>query len=293
MKSKRKRVRSGWILASILCVLMAIVLLIGYKGFDWGAPTVPPTSSNVQTNNETNNEPTLTQEMLEFPSSDPDNEPLLIPLHTTLAQLSIDSGEGTVNTEAPPIPKMTFALSQKMKNQIEATLVYRPDIGGGYVLLAPSGWLATAVVGANGSYGVTFQDPNNPAQNMNYSDNAWGCVGCAITGIGTYFPNKAEWADEMGFTIYNPLKFSERHTLGSAGAEARTVRYTLPADTNGYQAEGAAYYDKGEWGYLFRNIEIHQSQTAPQQEVIETLMKFFTDHYGPLFIAAPNGGKSG
>lgn len=277
MKSKRRRVRSSWILASILCVVMAIVLLIGYKGF---------------TNNETNNESPLSQNVLEFPSSDPDNEPLLIPLHTTLAQLSIDSGDGTVNTEAPPIPKMTFALSQKVKNQVEATLVYRPDIDGGYLLLAPAGWLATAVVGANGSYGVTFQDPNNPEQNMNYSDNAWGCVGCAITGIGTYFPNKAEWADEMGFTIYNPLKFSERHILGPAGAEARTVRYTLPADTNGYQAEGAAYYDKGEWGYLFRNIEIHQSQTAPQQEVVEILMKFFIDHQGPLFIADPNADKS-
>ncbi|KAA1190994.1 DUF4850 domain-containing protein [Paenibacillus sp. B2(2019)] len=277
MKSKRRRVRSSWILASILFVVMAIVLLIGYKGF---------------TNNETNNESPLSQNVLEFPSSDPDNEPLLIPLHTTLAQLSIDSGDGTVNTEAPPIPKMTFALSQKVKNQVEATLVYRPDIGGGYLLLAPAGWLATAVVGANGSYGVTFQDPNNPEQNMNYSDNAWGCIGCAITGIGTYFPNKAEWADEMGFTIYNPLKFSERHILGPAGAEARTVRYTLPADTNGYQAEGVAYYDKGEWGYLFRNIEIHQSQTAPQQEVVETLMKFFIDHQGPLFIADPNGEKS-
>lgn len=52
---------------------------------------------------------------------------------------------------------MTFALSQDMKNQVEATLVYRPDIGGGYLLLAPAGWQATAVVGANGSYGVTFR----------------------------------------------------------------------------------------------------------------------------------------
>jgi hypothetical protein len=277
MKSKRRRVRSGWILTSLFCVVLALVLLIGFKGF---------------TNNETNNEPTFTQEMLKFPSSDPNNEPVLIPLHTTLAQLSIDSSDGTVNTIAPPIPEMTFALSQEMKNQVEATLVYRPDIGGGYLLLTPAGWQATAVVGANGSYGVTFQDPNNPEQNMNYSDNAWGCVGCAINGIGTYFPNKAEWADEMGFTIFNPLKFSERHTLGPAGAEARTVRYTLPADTNGYQAEGAAFYDKGEWGYLFRNIEIHQSQTAPQQEVVETLMKFFIDHQGPLFITDPNGEKS-
>ncbi|CAH1056109.1 hypothetical protein [Paenibacillus pseudetheri] len=133
MKSKRRGVRNGWILTSILCVVMALVLLIEYKAF---------------TNNKADNEPTLTQEMLEFPSSDPDNGPVLIPLHT------------------------------------------------------------------------------------------------------------------------------------------------LPADTNGYQAEGAAYYDKGEWGYLFRNIEIHQSQTAPQQEVVETLMKFFTDHHGPLFIADPNGEKS-
>lgn len=277
MKTKRRGIRNGWVLTSILCVVMAIVLLIGYKGF---------------TNNKANNEPALPQNVLEFPSSDPDNETLLIPLHTTLAQLNIDSGDEYVNTEIPTIPKMTFALSQEMKNQVEATLVYRPDIGGGYLLLAPAGWKATAVVGANGSFGVTFQDPNNPEQNMNYSDTAWTCTGCAITAIGAYFPDKAEWADEMGFTINHPLKFIEQQTLGAAGADARTVRYTLPADTNDYQAVGAAYYDKGEWGYLFRNIEIHQSQTAPQQEVVETLMKFFTDHHGPLFIADLNGEQS-
>ncbi|MEK3944609.1 hypothetical protein BSK62_23825 [Paenibacillus odorifer] len=291
MKSKRRGVRNGWILTSILCVVIVLVLLIGYKGLDWGTPTTPPTSTNAQTNNEADNKPSSTQEMLEFPSSDPDNGQVIIPLHTTLAQLNIDSGDEYVNTEIPPIPEMTFALSQDMKNQVEATLVYRPDIGGGYLLLAPAGWQATAVVGANGSYGVTFQDPNHPEQNMNYSDTAWTCIGCAITAIGAYFPEKAEWADALGFTINNPLKFSEQHILGTAGAEARTVRYTLQADANGYQDEGAAYYDKGEWGYLFRSIGIHQAQTSPQQEVVETLMKFFTDNHGPLFIADPNAEK--
>ncbi|MDH6370189.1 hypothetical protein M2444_001969 [Paenibacillus sp. PastF-3] len=294
MKSKRRSVRNGSILTSIVCVVMALVLLIGYKGLNWGKSTPPPTSTNAPTNLAANNEsePRFTQEVLEFPNSDLNNGPVLIPLHTTLAQLNIDSGDETVNTVVPPIPEMTFALSQEMKNQVEATLVYRPDIGGGYVILAPAGWLATAVVGANGSYGVTFQDPNNPEQNMNYSDTAWSCTGCAITSIGAYFPDKAEWADAMGFTIYNPLKFSERHILGAAGAEARTVRYTLSADSNGYQDEGAAYYDEGEWGYLFRSIKIHLSQITQHQEVVETLMKFFTDNHGPLFIADPNREKS-
>jgi hypothetical protein len=294
MKSKRTSVRNGWILTSILCVVMALVLLIGYKGLDWGKSTLPPTSTKTPTNHAANNEsdPTFAQEVLEFPNSDLNNGPVLIPLHTTLAQLNIDSGDETVNTEVPPIPEMTFALSQEMRNQVEATLVYRPDIGGGYVILAPAGWQATAVVGANGSYGVTFQDPNNPEQNMNYSDTAWSCTGCAITAIGAYFPDKAKWADAMGFPINNPLEFIQQHTLGAAGAEARIVRYTLPADSNGYQDEGAAYYDEGEWGYLFRSIEIHQSQTAPQQEVVETLMNFFTDNHGPLFIPEPNREKT-
>lgn len=39
--------------------------------------------------------------MLEFPSSDPDNGQVIIPLHTTLAQLNIDSGSEYVNTEPP------------------------------------------------------------------------------------------------------------------------------------------------------------------------------------------------
>lgn len=105
MKSKRRGVRNGWILTSILCVVIVLVLLIGYKGLDWGTPTTPPTSTNAQTNNEADNKPSSTQEMLEFPSSDPDNGQVIIPLHTTLAQLHIDSGDEYVNTEIPPYLK--------------------------------------------------------------------------------------------------------------------------------------------------------------------------------------------
>lgn len=244
-------------------------------------------------NSGANKEPASFQGMLHFPRNDSSDEQIQIPLHTALAQLSVDSedGSGSHNATAPPVPEITFPLMKEMVGQIEATLVYRPDIGGGYLLLAPAGWQAEAVVGVNGSYGVTFQDPNNPAQNLHYSDNAWGCVGCAISGIGTYFPGKEEWADEMGFTVYEPLKFIERHILGEVGVELRTVRYTLLANSNGYQVYGSANYDQGEWGYLFRKIEITLSVESPEQKLVETIIDFFIKNQGPFIIPNTKGGE--
>lgn len=254
----------------VLCAALTLILLIG---------------CNDKSNNQASiSEPDNSKQILKFPNSDTKDEPLEIPLRTALAQLSVDDGEASIQTAAPVVPEMTFPLTPQMKGQVEATLVYRSDLTGGYLLLAPTGWEASAVVGANGSYGVTFQDPNNLEQNLHYSDNAWGCVGCAISGIGTYFPGKAEWADQLGFTIYDPLQFAKQHILGSSGAEARTVRYTLAADSAGYQTDGVAYYDEGEWGYLFRKMEIQLSTDSAQQELIENIMSFFTDHQGPLFI---------
>lgn len=296
VKTKRCRGLRGWIFTIALCAALALVLLIGYNGFNWGSPpsslqdtvNTEPTPINIGTDSGANDEPSSSQEVLYFPRSDGGDERIQIPLRTALAQLSVDSVDGSHNTLVPPVPEMTFPLEKEMEGQIEATLVYRPDIGGGYLLLVPAGWQAAAVVGANGSYGVTFQDPNNPEQNLHYSDNAWGCVGCAISGIGTYFPGKEEWADEMGFTIYEPLDFKEQHTLGNEGAEARTVRYNLPAGSNGYQVDGSAYYDKVARSYLFRNMEIKISVESPQRELVETIMDFFITNNGPLFIPDSN-----
>lgn len=280
-----------WRYVAVFYSVLAVILMIGCSsanedrsGGSLRPVDVTPEASNNETASDTSSDGTGSPKTLYFPRADGSAARIQIPLHTTLAQLHVDSGDGSVNTAVPSVPEMTFALAQEMESQIEATLVYRPDIGGGYLLLSPTGWQASAIVGANGSYGVTFQDPKNPEQNLNYSDNAWGCAGCAINGIGTYFPEKAEWADEMGFTVYEPLKFIEQHTMGNTGAELRTVRYTLPADPNGYMADGAAYYEEVKDGYLFRNMEIHLSQKSPQQELVDTIMNFFTVNHGPLNI---------
>lgn len=270
MNTKRIHGKNSLNLILVLCAALTLILLIGCND----------KSNNQASNSEQDN----SKQVLTFPSMDTKDEPVEIPLNTALAQLNVDDGENPIQTAAPAVPEMTFPLTSQMKGQVEVALVYRSDMTGGYLLLAPAGWEASAVVGANGSYGVTFQDPKNPEQNLHYSDNAGGCVGCAISGIGTYFPGKAEWADQMGFTIYEPLQFTKQHILDSSGAEARTVRYTLAADSAGYQTDGVAYYDEGEWGYLFRKMEIRLSTDSAQQELIGTIMSFFSDYHGPLFI---------
>lgn len=168
---------------------------------------------------------------------------------------------------------MTFPLPAGMEDKLQAALIFQGDTGSAYILLAPAGWKASAVTGANGSLGATFEDPENPGQTLQYTDNAWGCQGCAVGSIGTYFPGKAEWADEYGLTIIPPA-FTEQYMAGTRGADARTVRYSLPAEARGYETAGTAYYDEGEWGYLFRKLEMTTSSAFDGQDVIDSIQGF-------------------
>ncbi|MBT2291189.1 DUF4850 domain-containing protein [Paenibacillus albidus] len=285
VNSRQRRRPRTWTFAGVLGLVLAVALFIGYAGIGRisGGQNLPGLAapSPAATGNGTlpGSDAALT---LAFPSADGSGE-VVLPLQVTRAVLHVDDGTHPVNTRVPELPQMSFPIAGELADQLEAVLVYRPDMEGGYLLLAPAGWQASALVGANGSYGVTLQNPDDPGETLHYTDNAWGCAGCAIGSIGTYFPGKAAWAEEQGFSVSDAdsPEFVERYVLGTAGTEARTVRYTLAADAEGYEAAGSAYYEEGEGGYLHRQLEIRLTSIPKQQQMLDTIMSFFAVNQGP------------
>ncbi|MNB80767.1 hypothetical protein D3C75_275340 [compost metagenome] len=293
--------------AALVLPLLVLVLLIGYSA---GGFSSTPSSSGitgaaapgggpdkVTPVNGAGNSPDdaaadSLPAMLSFPSADSAGEKVQLPLRAIPALPSAENGLPAVKNPIPALPEMTFPLTGRVADQLQATLVYRTDAQDSYVLLAPAGWEASAVIGVNGSYGVTYRNPADPAQTLIYTDTNWSCQGCAIGDIGLYFPDKEEWAADQGFPVYVPLEFTKRQ-LGSTGdAAARTLRYALEPDTESLAADGAAYYEEGSWGYLIRRLELKHASGGSGQEAMESIMGFFAANQGALRLVEPEADST-
>ncbi|WP_151734908.1 DUF4850 domain-containing protein [Paenibacillus tengchongensis] len=227
------------------------------------------------------------QPLVAFPAAGGGKASVPLPLTTILAVPSLDDGSGPATEGPPALPEMNDPVPAGLMGALQAALVYRANDGSGYLLLAPKSWQGSAFIGANGSYGADFQDPDDPLQTLRYSDNAWSCHGCAVVTIGSYYPGKAEWAEEYGYS-FEPMNFTSREVLD---AEQRTVRYTLATDEDGYVKAGAIYYEEGEWGYHLRQIEVALAPDSAQNEALEAILDFFLAHRGALEVPAPADGN--
>ncbi|WP_342565694.1 DUF4850 domain-containing protein [Paenibacillus sp. FSL R7-0345] len=277
----------GWTYAAALLPLLMLIVVIGYSSASFSSlPALPDHGSIADGENSGDagsaNTPAAT---LSFPSADTAGGTVRLPLVTVLARPSVDNGFPSVENPVPPLPEMTFPLSAGMAGLLQATLVYGSDGKESYLLLSPAGWEASAVIGANGSYGVTFLDPSDPSQTLAYSDTNWSCQGCAVGDIGLYFPEQAGWAEVQGFPVYVPLEFTKQQVLGTKGAAARTARYALQPDQDGLQADGAAYYEEGSWGYVFRRLELSHSSNTSKNDILENIMGFFAANHGALILS--------
>ncbi|WP_158702669.1 DUF4850 domain-containing protein [Paenibacillus faecalis] len=213
-----------------------------------------------------------------------------LPFQMIEAELSLDERTRAVNSQPSSPPVMSYKIPPKKKDMLQAVMVYRSDMAGGYMLLAPAGWQASATVGANGSFGVTFSDPNNKEQTLNYSDTAGSCQGCAITNIGSYFPDQAKWADEQGFTA-DLLSFKEWSQAGKSGQDARTASYRTEPE-EGYDNKGAVYYQRDSAGYLFRKLEFKLSnKNRTPGDPFDTILDFFKTYHGALVMEENNSPK--
>ncbi|MDO3410064.1 DUF4850 domain-containing protein [Saccharibacillus sp. CPCC 101409] len=199
-----------------------------------------------------------------------------VPLETVQARMSV----GYPRTEtAPSLPKMTFALTEEEAAQLKSVLVYHPDDGQGYLLLVPRTWtLVSAVAGANGSFSSIFADPDNPVEQLEY-DVSFN--GPAISGIGTYFPDRAEWAGQQGYEPDTREGTNLRVLYSNEAEEKGFSRYEWTRQGEGAVAGGAAYYSMTGQGNLFRKLEMSLAGTA-NSTAADTILRFFEDNDGAL-----------
>ncbi|MFM9279696.1 DUF4850 domain-containing protein [Paenibacillus jiagnxiensis] len=270
---------------SVAAVLViACVIMLGYLVFrqELDKQALPPAASPASLKEDDAKE-LLQTPSLAFPGTDGGG--VRLPLQIVKSQLTLDDGTRSLITEPPEPPVMSYKIPAEMQDKLQAVMVYREDVTGGYLLLAPQGWQASAVVGANGSYAVTLNNPNNPDQTLEYIDTAGSCQGCAINIIGTYFPERAEWADQQGFTVYEPLAFTDWRQAGTEGEDARTAAYTTKATNEGDYSKGILYYQEDSYGYLTRHLEFKLTEeTRITDETMEIALDFFKFHHGPLTV---------
>lgn len=280
--SVKPRRKIGWFAAIAAVPLLVCGMYAGFTTATWGTGNASaPASEEIE---QYSAPVQVTKDTIVFPGTD--GSQVVLPLQLTEADLSVDSDRSYIRSAPPRIPEMSYELSPDLIDKLQAVLVYRPDMPGGYLLLAPAGWEASGSVGANGSYGLTLMNPDNTEENLHYSDNAWACQGCAINNIGTYFPDQAGWADEQGFTVYDPMSFHEWNVGGSEGENHRTASYVTTLK-DGYYQEGVVYYEEDSNDYVFRLLEFNLAQVPSiEDEVIQSSLHFFQFHHGPLNIEA-------
>jgi|GEM_PF-6724896 len=250
--------------------------------------------------------PTPQSPMLAFPQKNEDGETagtVSIPLSFLKAEIFIGQPE---NESIPDLPQMTFALTAKEAEALQAVLVHRPDDGSGYMLLVPRSWKADhAWIGANGSVGVGFvnpdnpgdpesRDPGSPGERLLYEETFSG--GDIATGMGTYFPDRKAWAEEEGFGVlsYDGLEF--RSLYINEGEDTGFSRYEWTRQGEGAVASGAAYYSQKPDNYTFRKLEMSLKGTAYSQAA-DTIMRFFEANEGAQRVEAsepePSNSASG
>ncbi|WIV18370.1 DUF4850 domain-containing protein [Paenibacillus polygoni] len=276
-----------WIISAVMLLILAGTIYIIYS--TWGntdrqQPLTQITPPHQVTENYEVDLNASTEKGIMFRGTH--GEEVELPLQITKADLSIDDGTQSEPFQILTPTAVSYKIPPEMKDELQAVLVYRSDMASGYLLLAPIGWEASAIVGANGSYGVTLTDPSNKEQTLRYSDTAGSCQGCAITKIGTYFPDQAKWADEKGFTVYEPLSFTEWNQSAAAAEDEGTATYTTSA-SEGYYTTGIASYEKDavDEGYQFRQLEFTLSTETTRGDLEDVVIDFFDAHHGPLTVA--------
>lgn len=196
-----------------------------------------------------------------------------LPLFGVAATYGVDSGFPPAVVPSSPLPEIPFVIPA---NQRDRLAVYWVNTGGdsehGILLLGPAGWEPVeAEVGANGSIGVSLENPEEPEEKLIYRDTAGGCQGCAIASMATYFPTLREWAEEQGFPG-TEMKFRKQTLLSP-----RIISYSREHTEAAYEINGVAYQQHEEGNAWFRMEEM--SSAASKHELAATILNFFVEIY--------------
>lgn len=198
-----------------------------------------------------------------------------LPLIGVPTEYGVDvEGSSTSILPVADLPAQAFVVPKELASKLA---VYWMNLGydeRGFMMLAPKGWMASGVVGADGSFGLHAADPADPGRFLDTIDTAGGCQGCAIADIGAYFPKLAKWAEEQGFPAESPKAYLTSKRVGD-----RMIEFTeSPGEGHGgYGVLGAAY-EEHEGGSLFRSARTGYAES--DQAVAETMIAFYTWMYG-------------
>jgi hypothetical protein len=128
-----------------------------------------------------------------------------------------------------------------------------------------------AVVGADGSFGITLENPEDTKETLKYSDTYGGCQGCAISKIATYFPSLRNWAEDQGF-MGTEMKFQQQALLNP-----HIMAYSKEHTNRNYEINGAAYQQHEQGDAWFRMEEM--SSAASKHQIAATVLNYFVNLY--------------
>lgn len=154
------------------------------------------------------------------------------------------------------IPDLHFDLPAKYADQLAVYWVNtgEGDNSKGLIYFGPHGWKAKrAGVGANGSTGFTLVSDLSSEQPQSISYRTDGfCFGCAVTSIGSYFPDLNEWANET-FSLSEGTQVVDG--LNAVRIDEHTVAYSIQ-NTSEYETNGVAVERHDSQPFFFGNAEI-------------------------------------
>lgn len=199
-----------------------------------------------------------------------DGSAAALPLNCVAAQYGADEPGTSPQVEPKSkLPAVDYAIPRGLQDQLAAYWMNLDGSGGeiGLLFVAPRGWEpANADVGADGSAGIRLQNPRDPDQYVSLSTIP-ACQGCAISAIGTYFPDLRQWAEDQAFPGTD-MAFVDRRML-----DAHTVAYSKQAAAgSGYAVKGIAYERHGDGGGAFGAGEAQLDATRP--DLAETILHF-------------------
>jgi len=192
-----------------------------------------------------------------------------LPMYCAAARYGADEpGHSPRIRPKSPLPAVNFDIPQGQETHLAAYWMNQNAADGetGMLFIAPRGWqVDSAEVGANGSTDVRLVDPRDPKRHMNVSTIP-GCQGCAISAIGTYFPDLRQWAEDQAFPG-SDIPFLAQHRI-----DAHTVAYAKPTSEQGYVTNGIAYQRHGQGGGVFGSAELKLDNVSP--DLTDTILKF-------------------
>lgn len=173
----------------------------------------------------------------------------------------------STSRSASNLPTVNFDIPQEQRDRLAAYWMNRDSKVGenGILLIGPRDWrVFSAGIDALGSSAIELQDPNVPWRHLSLRTIP-ACQSCAISAIGTYFPDLRKWAKAQKYPG-SEIDFAERKTI-----DPNTVAFTRKSEDPNQTVRGVAYQRHNKKS-VFGSVEL--STDLSSQELSDTIIDF-------------------